>query len=95
LVATIAKPGRHADGGCLYLFVDPSGGKRWVFRFRQGAKRRDMGLGGLDSVPLALARELAAEARKTVALGFDPIAGRKASAATPPFGKFEGSRLAQ
>jgi integrase len=39
-------------------------------------------------VPLALARELAAEARKMVALGFDPIAGRKTSAATPTFGKF-------
>ena len=88
LVATIAKPGRHADGGGLYLYIDPSGAKRWVFRFRQGLKRRDMGLGGLDSVPLALARELAAEARKMVALGFDPIAGRKTSAATPTFGKF-------
>jgi integrase len=88
LIATIAKPGRHADGGGLYLYVDSSGAKRWVFRFRFDSKRRDMGLGGLDSVPLALARERAAEARKTVALGLDPIAGRKTSAATPTFGKF-------
>jgi integrase len=88
LVATLAEPGRHADGGGLYLIVDPSGAKRWAFLFRAGGRRREMGLGGLSSVPLALARELAAEMRKTVALGGDPINGRKTATATPTFGEF-------
>ena len=30
-VATVKKPGRHADGGGLYLVVDKSGAKRCVF----------------------------------------------------------------
>ncbi len=27
-VETLALPGRHADGGNLYLFISPKGGKR-------------------------------------------------------------------
>jgi hypothetical protein len=33
-VATLAKYGRHADGGGLYLSISPNGGRRWVFLFR-------------------------------------------------------------
>ena len=36
-----------------------------------------MGLGGLSAVSLATARELAAECRRTLALGGDPIGDRK------------------
>ena len=32
-VATIKKPGFHADGGGLYLQVTPSGSRSWVYRF--------------------------------------------------------------
>ena len=88
-VATLAKPGRHSDGGGLYLVIEPSGSKRWAFLFRQGGRLREMGLGGFGSVPLALAREMAADCRKTIANGGDPIAARKgAGAATPTFGGF-------
>jgi integrase len=69
--------GRHSDGAGLYLIVDPGGARRWAFLFRQNGRLREMGLGGLKAVPLATARELAAECRKTVALGGDPIANRK------------------
>ena len=31
-VRTVNTPGRYADGNGLYLFVDPSGAKRWVWR---------------------------------------------------------------
>ncbi len=76
-VRTLTEPGRHSDGAGLYLIVDPGGARRWAFLFRQNGKLREMGLGGLKAVPLATARELAAECRKTVALGGDPIADRK------------------
>jgi len=56
-VATVKKPGRHADGGGLYLVVDKSGAKRWVFLFRFGGPLKEMGLGGLTRVNLAEARE--------------------------------------
>jgi len=44
-----AKAGRHADGGGLYLFVKPSGAKTWVLRVQVDGKRRDVGLGTLDT----------------------------------------------
>src|SRR3954451_22731353 len=68
-VATLAKPGRHSDGDGLYLVVDPSGAKRWVFLFRWNGKLKEMGLGGLGSVSLAEARLLAADARRLLATG--------------------------
>ena len=58
-VATLKRPGRHADGGGLYLVVDKSGAKRWVFLFRLGGPSREMGLGGLTRVNLGEARRLA------------------------------------
>ena len=33
-VETLTEPGRRSDGRNLYLVVDPSGAKRWVFMFR-------------------------------------------------------------
>ena len=60
-VATIAKPGRHADGGGLYLVVGPGASRRWVFLFRWEGKLKEMGLGGLSSVSLADARRKAEE----------------------------------
>src|SRR5829696_4179148 len=48
-VATLTKPGRHADGDGLYLMVDPSGARRWLFLFRWRGKLKEMGLGGVSS----------------------------------------------
>lgn len=71
-----ARPGRHGDGGGLYLEVKPTGRAYWIFRFMLDGKRRDMGLGaakGPGAVSLAEARERAAEARKLVRAGSDPL----------------------
>lgn len=48
-----AKPGRHADGNGLYLFVKPSGARSWVLRVVVNGRRRDFGLGGVvsDALP--------------------------------------------
>ncbi len=79
-VRNITKPGRHADGGNLYLLVSPRGAKSWVFiyRCRRTHKRRDMGLGSITSVSLASARSKAASLRDTLASGRDPFDDRKA-----------------
>src|SRR5215213_8100373 len=91
-VATLTKPGRHADGEGLYLVVDESGAKRWLFLFRWGGKLKEMGLGGLASVSLADAREKADEARRVLSSGRNPIEARRAAqserAAIPTFGAF-------
>lgn len=44
-----AKPGRHADGEGLYLLVKPTGGKSWLLRIQVDGKRRDIGLGAVDT----------------------------------------------
>ena len=96
-VATEAKPGRHADGGGLYLVVAPTGSRKWLFIFRRHGKQREMGLGaaaGANAVSLADARARAAECRADLAKGHDPIDIRRertvqASVRTvPTFGEF-------
>lgn len=82
-VATATKPGRHADGDGLYLVVDASGAKRWLFLFRWQGKLKEMGLGGLSTVALADAREHASEARRVLKSGQNPIEQRRLARAEP------------
>ena len=44
-VETVKKPGRHSDGGGLYLNVTKTGAKSWVFMWKRDGRRREMGLG--------------------------------------------------
>ena len=69
-------PGRHADGGGLYLHVDPSGARRWVLRTVIRGKRCDIGLGGARPDNLAKARQRAREMRDIARTGGDPLALR-------------------
>jgi integrase len=78
-VATITKHGRHADGGGLYLSISPNGGRRWVFLFRWHGKPTEIGCGSARDVPLARARELAAQARSKLAEGINPKQTRRPS----------------
>jgi len=82
-VATEIKPGRHADGDGLYLVVDASGAKRWLFLFRRQGKLKEMGLGGLSTVALADARERASAARRILKDGQNPIEQRRLARAEP------------
>jgi integrase len=97
-VSTATKPGRHSDGDGLYLVVDPSGAKRWLFMFRWGGKLKEMGLGGLASVSLSEAREKAGEARRVLTSGRNPIEARRAAQATlnavQTFGAFADALVA-
>ncbi|HCP82091.1 MAG TPA: integrase [Octadecabacter sp.] len=68
-----AAPGRHGDGRGLFLYVKPSGTRSWVLRYQVQGRRRDLGLGPYPDVSLAMARDRAAEARRLIAEGEDPI----------------------
>jgi hypothetical protein len=68
-VATATKPGRHADGGNLYLAVTKAGAKRWTFLYEHQGKQREAGLGSVNAVSLAEARAKAAEYRSMLARG--------------------------
>ena len=67
------------DGRGLYLRVAAAGTKSWIYRYRQGKKLHDMGLGPYPDVSLAEARERAVAQRKLRLDGNDPIAARKAT----------------
>jgi len=93
-VETLEAPGRHSDGGNLYLSISANGGRRWVFIYRFSDKQREMGLGSASraGTSLARARESAAEARTALAAGLDPLEVRKtrmqAERTVPSFGEF-------
>ena len=77
-----AKVGMWPDGGGLYLqcTANVDGGVRrsWIYRFATKGRERQMGLGSVDAVTLAEARQKAAECRKLRQAGIDPIEHRKA-----------------
>ena len=75
-VAT-TKPGKYSDGGNLYLIVSETGARKWVLRFTWRGRAKEMGLGSAISVPLADARQRAADARRVVAQGLNPIEVRR------------------
>jgi integrase len=87
-VETAKEPGRYADGGSLYLVVTPVGSKKWTLLYTVAGNRREMGLGAVRDVSLASARQKAAEARKLLADGIDPLAVKSAERAVPSFGDF-------
>ncbi|WP_232475846.1 tyrosine-type recombinase/integrase [Flavisphingomonas formosensis] len=71
-VASLKEPGRHADGGGLYLRITPGGARSWVFMTASHGKRTEIGLGAEAAIPLVTARKLAADMREAVATGIDP-----------------------
>lgn len=78
------QPGRYRDGSGqakgLYLQVVRATNVSWLLRYQSGGRERWMGLGPLETVSLKEAREKAAEERKKLKNGTDPIAARKAEA---------------
>ena len=72
------KPGMLADGHGLYLQVTRTNARSWIFRYYRNGKSREMGLGSLNAVGLANARLKAAECRRLLADGLDPIVARDA-----------------
>jgi len=69
-------PGRHADGGGLYLSIDHGGRRRWVFMYVRRGRRVELGLGGGRDITLAAARVEATALRGLMANGEDPKAAR-------------------
>lgn len=86
-VAKLKVPGRHADGGGLYLFVDDSGRRRWIFMYTRAGKRTELGLGSARDLSLAKARAEAAALRALLASGGDPKAERAKDESVPTFGE--------
>lgn len=97
-VASLKDPGRHSDGGGLYLRITPAGSRSWVFMTAAGGRRVEVGLGALTSISLSSARQIAGQMREAVARGHEPrsvIMPQGASApAVPTFGVFAEKYIA-
>jgi integrase len=85
-IKALDTPGYYGDGDGLWLQVrkSQSEGKpgavtrSWLFRFMLNLRSREMGLGPYPDITLAEARKKAADARRQVRDGVDPIEDRKA-----------------
>lgn len=86
-VATLTAPGRHADGGNLYLSISKDGARRWVFFYQFGGRQRELGLGAARDVSLARARDKATLYRGMLADGIDPLVAKRAEEGIPTFGE--------
>lgn len=76
-VRALTAPGRYGDGDGLYVDVAPGGARTWIVRVQSSGKRRDIGLGSLKLIGLADARTAAADIRRKVRAGGDPVAERR------------------
>ena len=77
-VRRLVSPGLHAVGGVpgLMLRVSDTGARYWILRITVAGRRRDIGIGAFPEVPLAAARNSAAEKRQQVREGIDPLVER-------------------
>ena len=71
-----APAGKYADGQGLWLCKRSKDAGKWIVRLVIQGKRREMGLGPWPDVSISEARERAAEARKKLRDGIDPIEER-------------------
>lgn len=73
---------RELYGDGLYFRVKPNGGKSWQLRYKKpGGSWAWLGLGGYPEVSAALAKSKAAEHRKVVSNGIDPLEQKRATKA--------------
>ena len=78
---TLTKTGKHFDGLGLYLEITPAGARCWRLKYRIAGKEKRLSFGLYPQVTLKDARDLAAVARKALAVGDDPGELKKAAKA--------------
>lgn len=74
----LTEPGKHFDGGGLYLELTKAGGRYWRLKYRHSGKEKRLAFGVYPAVSLKDARDLAANARKALQAGEDPGELRRA-----------------
>jgi integrase len=86
-----AAPYKVADGGGLFLLVNPiklpslpSGSKLWRMKYRFGGKEKQLSFGAYDEVSLKEARRLRDAAKETLRDGRDPGLSKKTLADSAP-----------
>ena len=79
-VSKLKTPGYHSVGGVpgLTLQVTATGARTWILRATVGSRRREMGLGGYETLTLAKARDKARECHALIREGIDPVEAERA-----------------
>jgi integrase len=72
-----SKPWKLADGGGLYLLINPNGTRYWRYDYRYAGKRKTFALGVFPEISLKGARDKHREARSLLDQGVDPSQERK------------------
>lgn len=73
---TLTTPGKHFDGGGLYLELTKAGGRYWRLKYRHAGKENRLALGVYPAVGLKDARDKANAARELLRTGQDPAQAR-------------------
>lgn len=68
---------KMSDGGGLHLFVSPSGGKLWRFRYEYGGKEKLLSIGPYPDITLLDARLARDDAKRLLREGKDPGIAKK------------------
>jgi integrase len=71
------KPFKLADGGGLFLLVNPTGSRLWRLKYRTDGKEKLLAIGAYPAISLAKAREKRDEAKALLADGVDPSAHKR------------------
>lgn len=71
-----AGPGKHFDGGGLFLHVTRTGAKYWRLKYRHAGREKLLALGVYPAVAIPEARDKAHKARALLRDGHDPAAVR-------------------
>ncbi len=74
------KPFKIADGGGLFLYVTPAGGKLWRLKCRFGGREQLLSFGAYPAVSLADARQKREETKRQLAEGKSPAVEKKRAA---------------
>ncbi|MDR1310831.1 MAG: integrase arm-type DNA-binding domain-containing protein [Burkholderiaceae bacterium] len=72
------KPYKLADGGGMYLTIQPHGAKLWRMDYTFGGNRKTLSFGAYPAVSLEQARKRRDEAKKLLAADIDPSDVKKA-----------------
>lgn len=72
-----AKPYKLADGGGMYLLVNPTGSKWWRLKYRFAGQEKSISLGVYPEVSLSEAREKREEAKRLLKQRIDPSFHRR------------------
>ena len=75
------KPYKRADGGGLYILVQPNGKKIWRLAYRFAGKQKLLSGGAYPGVGIRAARTWREQAKAQLTLGLDPSGERRKDAA--------------